>query len=93
VDADQTITDTSGVDHVLLNPNLLIEVGAAMAFYGRRFVLLVREGVTLLSNLQGLYEVRYSGETLDASAAIRLLDAIKDIKNYGLPTDQSDSEA
>ncbi len=87
VDVEQTVTDKDGTDHVFLNPNVLIEIGAAMAFYGRRFILLVREGVKLPSNLQGLYEVRYSGETLDASATIKMLDAIKDIKNYALPTD------
>lgn len=92
VDADRTITDKEGNEHVLLNPNVLIEIGAAMAFYGRRFILLVREGVKLPSNLQGLYEVRYSGDTLDATATIRLLEAIKDIKNYALPT-QADSES
>jgi hypothetical protein len=91
VDADRTIVDKDGSEHVLLNPNVLIEIGAAMAFYGRRFILLVREGVKLPSNLQGLYEVRYSGETLDATATIRLLEAIKDIKNYALPT-QADGE-
>jgi hypothetical protein len=57
-----------------------------MAFYGRRFILLVHESVKLPSNLQGLFEVRYSGQTLDASATIKLLEAIKDIKNYALPT-------
>ena len=92
VDVDRTITDKDGNEHVLLNPNVLIEIGAAMAFYGRRFILLVREGVKLPSNLQGLYEVRYSGDTLDANATIRLLEAIKDIKNYALPT-QVDSES
>jgi predicted nucleotide-binding protein len=86
VDADRTITDTEGTEHVLLNPNVLIEIGAAMAFYGRRFILLVRDGVKLPSNLQGLYEVRYAGATLDAHATIKLLEAIKDIKNYSLPS-------
>jgi CAP12/Pycsar effector protein, TIR domain len=75
-------------EHVILNPNVLIEIGAAMAFYGRRFILLVREGVKLPSNLQGLYEVRYTSEVLDAVATIKLLEAMKDIKNYSLPTDQ-----
>jgi predicted nucleotide-binding protein len=89
VDADTTIVDNTGKEHVLLNPNVLIEIGAAMAFYGRRFILLVKEGVKLPSNLQGLYEVRYPGETLDATATIKLLEAIKDIKNYALPTDTS----
>lgn len=86
VDAERSLTDSDGVEHVQLNPNVLIEIGAAMAFYGRRFILLVKDGVKLPSNLQGLYEVRYTGETLDAAATIKLLEAIKDIKNYALPT-------
>ena len=86
VDAEKTVIDKDGIEHVLLNPNVLIEIGAAMAFYGRRFVLLVREGVKLPSNLQGLYEVRYSGGTLDATSTIKLLEAIKDIKNYSIPS-------
>ena len=92
VDADRTIVDKDGTEHMLLNPNVLIEIGAAMAFYGRRFILLVREGVKLPSNLQGLFEVRYSGETLNAVSTIKLLEAIKDIKNYTLPSRASSSE-
>jgi hypothetical protein len=92
VDAERTIVDKDGTEHLILNPNVLIEIGAAMAFYGRRFILLVREGVKLPSNLQGLYEVRYSGETLDATSTIRLLEAIKDIKNYALPTNAAAEE-
>ncbi|WP_269533009.1 TIR domain-containing protein [Chitinimonas sp. BJYL2] len=67
-------------EHVVLNPNVLIEIGAAMALYGKRFILLVKDGVKLPSNLQGLYEVRYSGETLDGDATIRLLYAINEMK-------------
>jgi predicted nucleotide-binding protein len=93
VDADRTIIDKDGAEHILLNPNVLIEIGAAMAFYGRRFILLVREGVKLPSNLQGLFEVRYGGETLDAGATIKLLEAMKDIKNYALPNQQVGSES
>lgn len=89
VDADQTITDKEGREHTLLNPNVLIEIGAAMAIYGRRFILLVRDGVKLPSNLQGLYEVRYSNDSLDAAATIKLLEAIKDIKNHTLPSEGS----
>ena len=87
VDAERIIIDKDAQEHVIINPNVLIEIGAAMAFYGRRFILLVKDGVKLPSNLQGLYEVRYTGETLDAAATIKLLEAIKDIKNYSLPTD------
>lgn len=86
VDAEKTIIEKgTDVEHVVLNPNVLIEIGAAMAFYGRRFILLVRDGVKLPSNLQGLFEVRYTGHTLDATSTIKLLEAIKDIKNHSLP--------
>lgn len=88
VDADNIILDKDDKEHVLLNPNVLIEIGAAMAFYGRRFILLVKDGVKLPSNLQGLYEVRYTNDMLDAAATIKLLEAIKDIKNYSLPTEK-----
>ena len=92
IDIDRVIVDRDMQEHVLLNPNVLIEIGAAMAFYGRRFILLVGDGVKLPSNLQGLYEVRYSGETLDANATIKLLEAIRDIKNYSLPTQTRSAE-
>ena len=78
--------NSSAKEHVVLNPNVLIEIGAAMALYGRRFILVVKDGITLPSNLQGLYEVRYSGDTLDGSATIRLMEAINDIKNHPLPS-------
>jgi hypothetical protein len=52
----------------------------------------VRDGVKLPSNLQGLYEVRYSGETLDGETTIKLLEAIQDIKNHPLPSRYPDVE-
>ena len=64
---------------------MLIEIGAAQALFGRRFILLVREGVQLPSNLQGLYEVRYSGERLDANDTFKLLEAMQDIQNHPIP--------
>lgn len=85
VDADQKLIDAEGKETVMLNPNVMIEVGAAMALYGRRFILLVKEGITLPSNLQGLYEVRYSGDSLDGNAVMKLLDALSDLKKRPLP--------
>jgi len=85
VDAEQTLIDREANEQVVLNPNVLIEIGAAMALYGRRFILLVRDGIKLPSNLQGLFEVRYTGENLDGDATIKLLEAINDIKNHPLP--------
>jgi len=85
VDAEQRLIDKDATEHVVLNPNVLIEIGAAMALFGRRFILLVRDGVKLPSNLQGLFEVRYTGDTLDGDATIKLLEAINDIKNHAMP--------
>lgn len=84
--ADETrLFDRETNEHVIINANVLIEIGAAMALYGRRFILLVKEGIQLPSNLQGLYEVRYRGDALDGDATIKLLEAINDIKNHQIP--------
>lgn len=85
VDAEETLIDQEARQRRVINPNVLIEIGAAMALYGRRFILLVQDGIELPSNLQGLYEVRYKGESLDGDATIKLLEAINDIKNNPLP--------
>ena len=73
--------DSDGKEHRFLNQNVLIEIGAAMALYGNKFILLVEKGTVLPSNLQGLYEVRYEGEKLDYEATMRLLRAFNDFRN------------
>lgn len=80
VDAETRLIDTEGKEHIKLNDNVLIEIGAAMALYGHRYILLVKSGVSLPSNLQGLYEVRYEGEKLDGDATIKLMQAINSMK-------------
>lgn len=85
VEDEMKLLDKDAKEHLILNPNVLIEIGAAMALFGRRFILLVKNEVKLPSNLQGLFEVRYDGDTLDGDATIRILEAINDIKNQKLP--------
>jgi predicted nucleotide-binding protein len=85
IEDELKLVDSGANEHVVLNPNVLIEIGAAMALYGRRFILLVKDGIKLPSNLQGLFEVRYTGDQLDGNATIKLLEAINDIKNHPLP--------
>ncbi|MRW83733.1 hypothetical protein GJ698_06450 [Pseudoduganella sp. FT26W] len=80
VEDELRLLDGNATEQIVLNPNVLIEIGAAMALYNKRFILLVKEGVKLPSNLQGLFEVRYSGTSLDGNATIRLLQAINDMK-------------
>lgn len=81
VSSEQRLLDEGGTERRVLNENVLIEIGAAMALYGDRFVLLVEDGTTLPSNLQGLYEVRYSGNELGYEATMKVLKALNQFKS------------
>lgn len=81
VGSESRYMDADGKEHKLLNQNVLIEIGAAMALYGRKFIMLVEQGATLPSNLQGLYEVRYAGTKLDYDATMKLLKAFNDFRS------------
>jgi len=65
--------DKDGKEHTKLNDNVLIEIGAAMALYGKKVILLVERGVTLPSNLQGLYRCDFEGDRLDYDSTMKLL--------------------
>lgn len=84
IEAEKHLSSEDGSKEAILNPNVLIEIGAALALYGRRFILLVQDGVKLPSNLQGLYEVRYVGASLDSDTTLKLLRAFNDIKNQSI---------
>ncbi|WP_417494012.1 TIR domain-containing protein [Maricaulis sp.] len=80
VSAEGMLLEPDGQTSPCINPNVLIEIGAAMALYGKNFILLVEEGISLPSNLQGLYECRYSGDELTHSAIMKLLKAFNDFR-------------
>lgn len=80
VGSEGVLLDKAGNHVPQVNGNVLIEIGAAMALYGRNFILLVEEGVPLPSNLQGLYECRYSGDELNMPATMKLLKAFNEFK-------------
>jgi predicted nucleotide-binding protein len=65
--------DKEGNEHTKLNDNVLIEIGAAMALYGKKVILLVERGVTLPSNLQGLYRCDFEGDRLEYDSTMKLL--------------------
>jgi predicted nucleotide-binding protein len=73
VGAEGKYLDKEGNEHSKLNDNVLIEIGAAMALYGKKVILLVERGVTLPSNLQGLYRCDFEGGRLDYEATMKLL--------------------
>ena len=78
VSAEGVLFDDAGNEVPQINDNVLIEIGAAMALYADKFVLLVEEGLKLPSNLQGLYECRYSGDELTMTATMKLLKAFNE---------------
>jgi predicted nucleotide-binding protein len=75
VGSEGVLHDSNGNEISQINGNVLIEIGAAMALYPDKFILLVEEGVNLPSNLQGLYECRYDGDELNMTATMKLLKA------------------
>ena len=92
VEAENIFQDSAGKEQIVINPNVLIEIGAALALFGRRFILLVRQGVQVPSNLSGLYEVRYEGDVLDGNTTLKLLEALGDMQNHEIP-DRYSSES
>ena len=67
------VKDADGKEINRINENVLIEIGAAIALYRKKFILLVQKGVQLPSNLQGLYRCEYAGDKLDYEATMKLL--------------------
>lgn len=80
VEAEEELLDSEGNKHSKINENVLIEIGAAIALYNKNFVLLVRKGVKLPSNLQGLYRSEYEGDALDYEATMKLLKTFNQFK-------------
>lgn len=78
VGIDGVLYDAEQREVPQINQNVLIEIGAAMALYGKKFILLVEEGVDLPTNLKGLYECRYKGDELSMTATMKLLKAFND---------------
>lgn len=79
VGSEGVLYDDDNNEHPQINGNVLIEIGAAMALYGRNSILLVEDGVKLPSNLQGLYECRHQGDQLGV-ATIKLLKAFNEFE-------------
>jgi predicted nucleotide-binding protein len=65
-----------------MSDDVLIEIGAAMALYGREFVLLIEDAVELPPSLHGLCECRYSGDGLNRPAMMRLQAAFGNFRQW-----------
>ncbi|MBN9303693.1 TIR domain-containing protein [Devosia sp. 67-54] len=77
VGSEGILTDVNGIPHPQINPNVLIEIGASMALYDNKFILVVEDGVDLPSNLQGLYQSRYQGDSIELDAGMKILEALR----------------
>lgn len=78
VESEQELLTPEGEKLQRINENVLIEIGASLALYNRNFVLLVKKGIHLPSNLQGLYCCYYDGDKLDYEATMKLLKAFNE---------------
>lgn len=81
VNSEGEMLDSTGKKHIHLNHNVLIEIGAAIALYNKRVILLVQKGVDLPSNLQGLYRCEYEGDKLDYEATMKLLKTFNEFRD------------
>lgn len=81
IEGEETLIDKDGKIHHKINENVLIEIGAAIALYGKKVILLCQKGITLPSNLQGLYRCEYEGDQLDYAATMKLLKTFNEFRN------------
>ncbi|MGD0160027.1 MAG: TIR domain-containing protein [Candidatus Bathyarchaeia archaeon] len=63
-----------------INPNVLVEIGAAFLKYNKKVILLVDKRINLPSNLQGLYRSEYEGDELTFTTAMKLQKALTDFR-------------
>ncbi len=80
IEGEETLFDKDGKLHSVINGNVLIEIGAAIALYGKKVILLCQKGIALPSNLQGLYRCEYEGGQLDYSATMKLLKTFNEFR-------------
>ncbi len=80
IDFENVRLNNSEETYDRINENVLIEIGAAIALYAKRVILLCKKGTTLPSNLQGLYRCEYEGNQLDYNSTMKLLKTIQELR-------------
>ena len=63
-----------------INPNVLIEIGAAFVLYDKRVALVWDRRISVPSNLQGIYRCDFEGNELSWSAGMKLMKAVNEFK-------------
>lgn len=80
IEGERKLLDQEGTEYNLINENVLIEIGAAIALFKNKVILLCKKETKLPSNLQGLYRCEYEGEQLDYDATMKLLKAFSEFR-------------
>lgn len=80
IDLEEVPIGNGNQTYSRLNENVLIEIGAAIALYGKRVILLCKKGTSLPSNLQGLYRCEYDGNQLDYASTMKLLKTMQELR-------------
>ena len=83
ISAEAPVITEHGEEHFEINDNVLIEIGAAFVLYRKNVILVVDDRVDLPSNLQGLYECRYQGDSLDFDSAMKIQQALIKFREKG----------
>jgi hypothetical protein len=73
--------DENADGNLLINQNVLIEIGAAFVLYNKKVILLWDKRLPVPSNLQGLYRSEFEGDELSWKAGMKLMKAIKDFRH------------
>lgn len=63
-----------------INPNVLIEIGAAFVLYDKRVALVWDRRIPVPSNLQGIYRCEFEGNELSWLAGMKLMKTVKEFK-------------
>lgn len=80
IEGERKLLDQEGNEYNLINENVLIEIGAAIALFNNKVILLCKKGTNLPSNLQGLYRCEYEGDQLDYASTMKLLKTFSEFR-------------
>ncbi len=80
IEGERKLLDQEGNEYNLINENVLIEIGAAIALFNNKVILLCRKDTKLPSNLQGLYKCEYEGDQLDYTSTMKLLKTFSEFR-------------
>lgn len=80
VSSPERITDVTGRQLLVFDPDELIELGRAVAQFGSKIVVLVDESTDLPRSLNLAHEVQMSGDDLEAFGLMSLLRALSEFR-------------